>query len=121
MKSNRHITELFLLMSLLLVANAASAAAGWTDSGTITSLNQQPATGAGANLVFVDVNVAINPSDPAACTARNGFYFGVSDDRRKRLFASLLAAQMSSRTVKVYTTGVCGAWGYAELDGLIVQ
>lgn len=121
MKFNRHITELCLSMSLLLVSNAASAAAGWTDSGTITSFNQQPDTGAGADLVFVDVNVTINPSDPVACTARNGFYFGVSDDRRKRLFASLLAAQMSSRMVKVYTTGVCGPWGYAELDGLIVQ
>lgn len=121
MNLKRQLGPFALSMSLLAVANTAAAAAGWTDFGSITSLNQQPATGAGANLVFVDASVTTNPSDAGACTIRNGFYFSVSDDRRKRLFASLLAAQMSSRSVKIYTTGACGPWGYAELDGLIIQ
>lgn len=121
MKIKQFIVEFALFLPMLAVINTAFASAGWTDPGSITSLNQQPASGAGANLVFVDVSVTTNPSDVGACTVRTGFYFSVTDDRRKRLFASLLAAQMSSRPIRIYTTGVCGPWGYAELDGLIVQ
>jgi hypothetical protein len=96
----------------------AMAASGWTDFGAIANLNQQ---GAGAaNYVYVDVSVTNNPTDPAACAVRNGFYFVIDDDRKKRLFATLLAAQLSSRNVRVYVTGDCYS-GYALLDGLILQ
>lgn len=113
--------KLVVSASLLAIVKISNAASGWTDFGLISNLNQQPSVGPGANLVFVDVNVKVNPSDAATCTVRNGFYFSVTDERRKRLFATLLAAQMASRPVRVFTTGVCGPWGYAELDGLILQ
>jgi hypothetical protein len=34
----------------------------------------------------------------------------------------LVAAQIANRNVKIYTTGAChNPWGYAELDGLVVN
>lgn len=110
------------LISLwMATAAGSSCAADWTNAGQIAELNQQPATGAGASMVFLTINVSYNPTDASACTVRNGFFFAVGDDRRKRLFATLLAAQMSSRPVRVWATGTCHAWGYAELDGVIVN
>jgi len=50
----------YMLAALLSATSGASlAAAGWTDAGTITELNQQPATGAGATLVFMEANVGL--------------------------------------------------------------
>ena len=114
-------SRLFKSLSALLFSTAsgmALAASGWTDAGQVTLVNQQPAVGAAPNQVLVEVSVTVNPSDATACSTRNGFYFLVTDDRRKRLFASLLAAQASSRPVKIYTSGNCNVWGYAEADGL---
>ena len=110
------------LTSLLLLSfanNIALAAAGWTDSTPILEINQQGSTGVGANLVFVETSVSVNPS---GCSYAKGFYFAVNDDRQKRLFSILLSAQMSGHNVKIYTTGTChNPWGYAELDGVAVN
>lgn len=95
------------------------AAPGWTNASQILELNQQPATGAGSTMVFVDTTVTINPS---GCSQTKGFYFVVNDERKKRIFAMLLTAQMASRSIKIYTTGNCHAsWGFTELDGLVVN
>lgn len=106
---------------LYLVCSAPFAAAGWTNSGQITALNQQPTSGVGAALVFVETQITANPSDPAACFVRTGFYLSVNDGRQQRLFAMLLAAQIASRSVRLYTTGACHFWGYAEIDGAILE
>src|SRR5689334_13613089 len=50
------------LLSIGLVANA-DAASGWTNSGTIASIEQDPANyGSVSNQMFVVVNVTGNPS-----------------------------------------------------------
>ena len=72
-----------------LGGSTANASSGWTNFGPITELNQQPTAGLGSELVFINVAVTSNPSDPGACTVRDGFYFAV--------------------------------WGFADLDGVIVQ
>ncbi|HEY8102382.1 MAG TPA: hypothetical protein VIF82_16710 [Burkholderiaceae bacterium] len=115
----KQLCAIFIFGLLFILATGeAIAASGWTDFGTISNLNQQSA--GAANYVYVDVSVTSNPTDSGACTVRNGFYFVVDDDRKKRLFATLLAAQLSSRNVRIFVTGTCYS-GYALLDGLILQ
>ncbi len=110
---------LLSICASLVVSMPAVAAVGWTGFGQVTRINQQPPTGAGANLVFVDTTVTVNPS---GCSYGSGFYFAVVDDRTKRLLAMLMAAQLASRQVQIYTTGTChDPWGYAQLDGLEMQ
>ena len=118
MISTCRLVKSSLALLLGMASGVVLAAAGWTDAGQITLVNQQPAVGAAPNQVLIEVSVTVNPSDATACSTRNGFYFLVSDDRRKRIFASLLAAQASSRPVKIYTSGNCNVWGYAEIEGL---
>jgi hypothetical protein len=116
---NKVSSRIICLALLVLASGGASAAAGWSDSTIILELNQQGTTGVGANLVFIETSLTSNPS---GCSHAKGFYFAVNDDRQQRLFAMLLAAQMASRNVKIYTTGSCHAtWGYAQLDGVVVN
>jgi hypothetical protein len=119
-KSSR-MSALLCACLLSAASSTALAASGWTNAGQITELNQQPAVGSGASMVFLEVGVTSNPTNPSLCTYRTGFYFSVTDDRRKRLFASLLAAQMSGKPVKIWANENCHAWGHAELDGLIIN
>lgn len=117
------IRDYFMHFSLLLLlsctCNVALAAAGWTNSASLTHLNQQPPVGVGADLIFVETTVSMNPS---GCSHATGFYFAISNERQKRLFAMLLAAHLASRNVQIYTTGNCHVtWGYAELDGVVVD
>src|SRR6185437_15867999 len=100
----------------LLASIPAWANSGWTDAGTISSLEQDPANNGSVSLqVFVVVSISVNPS---SCSSATGFYFSVSDDRTKRLFAMLMAAQLAGRPVRIYTTGNCHTVGYSELDGV---
>src|SRR5690348_4728309 len=110
-----------VLAALLSMASPfrVYAAAGWTNAVTITAVNQQPSVGPGAELVFIETDATTNPS---SCSDRTSFYFSVADDRRKRLFAMLISAQLSGRTVQIYTTGTChSTWGASELDGVVVR
>jgi hypothetical protein len=113
---------LVICLSAVLCAVASTpgiAAAGWTDATPILEINQQPATGAGATLVFVETS---NTTNPSACSHSQGFYLAVTDDRSKRLFGMLVAAQLAGRNVKIYTDGTCHTpWNYARLDGLVLN
>jgi hypothetical protein len=113
----RRIFAVTLTVVCLVTSIPSYSAAGWTGVGKITELNLQPSSSSSAGFEFVNISVEGNPS---GCTIGNGFYFSTSDDRRKRMFATLLAAQMAARDVLVYVTGAC-QWGYAEMDGLRVQ
>lgn len=110
-------------LAILLVAMAQplSAAAGWTNYGTIGEINQQGSTTPGNEMVFVQVSVTSNPSDANTCTIRDGFYFPVTTDLQKRLFSMLLTAKAMGQQVRVYVTANCHLWGYAEMQGLIIQ
>lgn len=102
-------------------AHSTQAAAGWTNYGTIGEINQQGSTTPGNEMVFVQVAVTSNPSDPNTCTVRDGFYIPVTTDLQKRLFSMLLMAKASGQPVRVYVTTNCHTWGYAEMQGLIIQ
>jgi hypothetical protein len=115
---SRNIARIGALLLLLAFHPNSFAAPGWTTVGRITELNQQPAAGTtGAGLVFVEVVVQ---SSPAGCSYGNWFFFATDDERKKRIFATLLAAHMSERNVIIYVTGNC-QWGMTEMDGLIVR
>jgi hypothetical protein len=46
------------------------AAAGWSASTSILEVNQQPVGGVGSTLVFVETDLASNPS---SCSYQKGF------------------------------------------------
>ena len=118
-----------ILVSVLLACGSAamtppaSAAAGWTDFGTIVELNQNPATTPGNELLFMRISLtpAANPSDTTACHQRDGFYLPVTTDLQKRLFAMLMMAKATDKRVRVYVTATCHLWGYAEMQGLVME
>jgi hypothetical protein len=95
-----------------------NAGAGWTDLGQVSNLNQQPAIGAAPGAVVLNVSTTVNPS---GCSVANAYYLSVTDDRTTRLFTMLMMAQATGRSVQLWVTGTCNVWGYAQLDGLIVQ
>jgi len=103
------------------VSQSANAASGWTNFGTIGAINQQPITTPGSEMVFINVSVSTNPSDSSACSVRDGFYFAVTTDRDKRLFSMLLMAKATGQKVQVYVTANCHLWGYAEMQGMVIQ
>lgn len=115
----RPIIRAIISIGLASLCNSAFGAAGWTDFGPIATLEQNPASGGSiSNQIMVVVSVTTNPS---SCASPSGFYFTATDDRQKRLFAMLMAAQLAGRNVRIYTTGVCHTVGYSELDGVVVQ
>jgi hypothetical protein len=114
----RTLGGIVIALSLLATPFDCYAAAGWADFGEVSNLNQQPTTGVGANLVFVNVATTVNPS---GCSLSTGYYFSITDDRTTRLFTMLMMAQATGRIVQIYTTGTCHPWGYAQLDAVIVQ
>jgi hypothetical protein len=114
----RHLRILICTAAMTVLPLICNAAAGWTDFGQVSNLNQQPATGAGAGLVFVNTSTTVNPS---GCSLATGYYFSITDDRTTRLFAMLMMAQASGRSVQIYVTGTCHSWGYALLDAVVVQ
>jgi hypothetical protein len=102
-------------------SHVAHAAAGWTDFGSIIEFNQNPPGGNGMELLFIRATVTSNPSDPGACYTRDGFYLPITTDLQKRLFAMLMLAKATGQRIRVYVTTSCHAWGYAEMQGLILE
>jgi hypothetical protein len=108
-----------LTASLLGLAPVMSyAGTGWTNLDVIAQFATEPA--------FVDasgvyLNMTNTTTNPSGCSAANGFYFAIVDDRTKRMFASLTAAQLAGKPVELWVTGTCGMWGYAQIDGVVVQ
>src|SRR6476620_2279001 len=94
-----------LAMSGILTAPIAHAASGWSDAGSIGEISQQP-TGVtpGNEMVFVQISVS-SSSNTSGCSVATGFYFPVSTELQKRMFAMLLTAKTSGQNVRVYYTG----------------
>ncbi|MFC4312636.1 hypothetical protein ACFPN2_26365 [Steroidobacter flavus] len=113
--------RIFAVMSMVLACAlplSQAHSAGWTQFRQIQELNQQPAAGTNASeLVFVILAPGTNPS---GCSTGNTFHFAVSNDRHKRIFAMLMAAQAAGRTVMLYTTGACHVTDSALLDGAVI-
>jgi hypothetical protein len=102
------------VLAILAVFVAETAAAqNWTDPGVITQMSQQ-------NAMYQDVFVTISWTGSNGCSSPTGFWLSVSDERRKRIFTMLLAAQAAGQQVRVWFTGTCHAWGHAQMDGVIV-
>jgi hypothetical protein len=111
--------QLRLIGSLLAFAPLMSqAGTGWTNADMIQQFVQEPVSIDGTN---VYVNMTNTSTNPSGCGAANGFFFAIVDDRAKRMFATLTAAQLAGKTVQLYVTGACGSWGYAQIDGVLVQ
>jgi len=110
--------RVFLFAGTLVLPIMCNAAANWTDFGQVSNLNQQPASGAAPGIVLINVSTTSNPS---GCSVANGYYLSVTDDRTTRLFTMLMMAQATGRSVMLWVTGTCNVWGYAQIDGLVVQ
>jgi hypothetical protein len=91
----------------------SSAFAGATFNATITEISIDPAYG---DWVWIKLSVA---QSPAASCVTAGLYwhytFPLTDSPvSKAIYAALLAAQMSGRTVIVTGTGLCSQYGGVE-------
>jgi hypothetical protein len=102
-------------------SSVAEAAAGWTDFGALSEFNHQPATSPGNEALFIKADVSSNPSDASACYTRQGFFLPIATEAQKRLFAMLLTAKTAGQRVRLYVTGNCHTWGYAELQGVVIE
>lgn len=118
LRAMRVLRRLICIVSIATLPLICSAAAGWTDFGQVSNLNQQPASGAAPGIVLINVSTTANPS---GCSVANGYYLSVTDDRTTRLFTMLMMAQATGRNVQLWVTGTCNVWGWAQLDGLVVQ
>jgi hypothetical protein len=96
---------------------ASLAAAGWTNAGTIQQIIEEPASVDGTG---VYISMSSGTTNPSGCNTASAFYFAVVDDRTKRMFTSLVSAQLAGKSVQLYVTGTCGLWTYAQIDGVIV-
>jgi hypothetical protein len=123
MKGNFARLAALTMACVCVPAGSAFAAAGWTDFGTITEFNQNPSTTPGNEALFLTVTVPVgsNPSDASACHTRQGFYLPVTTEFQKRLFAIVMAAKLTDRRVRIYVTANCHLWGYAEIQGVVVE
>jgi hypothetical protein len=103
MRKQKSRMGLFAVATLAAFAasSAACAAAGWTTPVSIVEIVQQP----GSDQVSISTSGIL--SNPSGCASANGFYFSVINERHKRLFALLMAAQLSGQQVRMYVTGVC--------------
>jgi hypothetical protein len=116
-RERRHLW--FAGIALMFTPLVSMAGAGWTNAGTIVAVVQEP--------IAVDANGGIyigmsgTTTNPSGCSASNSFFFTVVDDRTKRMYATLLSAQLTGKTIQVYVTGTCGMWGFAQIDGLLIQ
>jgi hypothetical protein len=45
----------------------------------------------------------------------------VTTDFQKRLFAMLMMAKAMDKRVRIYVTANCHQWGYAELQGIVIE
>lgn len=109
---------LTMIVALSCVAPLSNAhSAGWTAFRQISEFNQQPVAGGNSELVFVTLEAGSNPS---GCSTSTSFYFAVSNDRHKRLFAMLMAAKLAGSSVMLYVTDTCNGI-YAQLDGAVIQ
>ena len=104
--------------AVALAPLVSQAGTGWTNADLIQQIIEEPASFDGTNIYINMTNITTNFS---GCSAASGFYLAIVDDRTKRMFASLTAAQLAGKSVQLYVTGACGAWGYAQIDGVIVQ
>jgi hypothetical protein len=120
-RKNPALWWLFALLALCVVCYGSPtlAAAGWTDAGTVGEFNQQPSTTPGSEMLFFTVSVT-PASNVSGCSVTTGFYFPITTDLQKRMFTMLLAAKTSGQSVRVYYTGVCHLWGYAEAQGILL-
>jgi hypothetical protein len=109
-----------LALAVLGVSASASAATGWTNWGEVAEIVQGYPGPTSNEMVFFVASVASNPS---SCGG-TGFYFPVTTDQQKRMFALLTAAKMAGRRVQLYTGDTCvttPGWGQALVTGIVVE
>lgn len=121
MKNVKRIRVLFGLAVSSLIASGTAVADGWSGDLLIKEINDQPSSGVGAGFVFVETTT---PTNAGGCSYGSGFYFAVTDDRRKRLFATLLSAHLAGKTVRMFfstNSSNCHYWGYPLMDGVVIK
>lgn len=89
-------------------AQMAFSAAGWTTYGTVEEVYPTSLGG-----FYVRMSVT---SNPGACLRPEWFFNDASQPGASRVFATLLAAQASSKPVRLYVLGSCELWGSSEFS-----
>lgn len=105
---------------LAFVPVLSQAGTGWTNADLVQQIIEEPSGSLDTTGTYVYVNMTNITTNPSGCSSVSGFFFNVVDDRTKRMFALLTAAQLAGKTVQLYVTGACGTWSYAQLDGVVL-
>lgn len=108
----KHRLRTALLLVLTVIAPKASAEAGWTDEGTVQSLNP---TGKGRFIVEIQLK-----DNPSGCRNPATFYRDYGRPGTTYMFDVMKEALIHKKRVKVYVTGRCDLHKYSEIDSVIL-
>src|SRR5688500_10176981 len=106
------------LLGLTAFASAPLAAVGWTNWGTVAELVQGNPGAPSNEMIYFVATVTLNP---AGCANPTGFYFPVTTEYQKRMFALLMSAKMTEKRVQIWTDGTCHQWGQTLALGVVVE
>ena len=108
MGSLRIAVALLLLISVQAVAGVS----GWTDYGSVVEL-----TPTSHGRYLVKLNVSDNAS---GCRNKTTFYQDYNIPGAREMFATLLEATVTGKSVRVFVTGVCELNGYSEISSVSI-
>src|SRR5262245_11252510 len=95
----------------MFAAICSSPASAGDASGKIANMSISKDIG---SVVFIRLETP--PTSRAACSTHGSWHFTLSlnTDLDKRIYASLVAAQLTGRVVQIGGTGACGEWHDVE-------
>lgn len=105
-----------LTMTILMIGawpQMAAADPGWTAYGTVEEV--YPNSG---GIFYFRMTLSANPS---SCMSPEWFYNNGTGAGADRIFAVLLSAQATEKTVRVFVTGTCNASEYSEISSASVK
>lgn len=107
------LIQVIAMFAVVALPRMADAAEGWTGYGKV--LEVYPSS-SGTFYFSIDVS-----SNPGPCANSIWFSNPGTGDGANRVFASLLSAQASGASVRVYVTGACDTWGYHVISSTSVK
>jgi hypothetical protein len=101
------------LVALLFSGAALGGGSGWTDYTRVVEL-----TPSSQQRYTVRLNLADSPS---GCRSKDTFFQDYAASGAELIYHTLLEALISSKQVRVFTTGRCELNGYGEISSVSIQ
>ena len=100
-------------ISLMAVAPAAMAEAGWTDYALVTELTPTIHQ-------RYEVTIAVQ-QNPSGCREKQVFFQDYSARGSEQMYLALLESVGSGKRVRVFVTGECGVSGYSRISAVSIR